>query len=106
MDGETLNSPKEIEVLIHYHCCPEPHPQADAPAVKRAVEKLLACKALEPVAVPPDNPQYYRTTELGSAWVEALKRVPVPKIAYIDGSGNILELHARKSVVAAHRRDG
>lgn len=106
MDAETLNSPKEIEVLIHYHCYPEPHPQADAPSVKRAVKKLLECKALAPVTVPPDSPPYYSTTELGYAWVEALKRVPVPTVAYIDGNGNILKLRDRKSIDSSVNGDG
>lgn len=107
---ETLKTPKEIEVLLHYHCYPTPHPQAEAISTINAVNKLLECGALGRSTVPPGNPILYNTTDLGYAWVEALKRVPIPRVAYVDERGDMIELRGRKAPplqeAPARRRNG
>ena len=50
----TLQSPNEIEVLIHCHCTPGPHPRAHAPAVQYALNKLAECGAIEGAVGPKD----------------------------------------------------
>lgn len=80
----TLQSPNEIEVLIHCHCTPGPHPRAHAPAVQYALNKLAECGAIEPRA------EGWRTTALGTAWLCALQRVPLPRSVYVDSDGRPL----------------
>lgn len=33
-------TPNDIEILIHCHVCPEPHPRKDAPAVDESLKSL------------------------------------------------------------------
>ena len=82
----TLQSPNEIEVLIHCHCTPGPHPRHQAPAVKEALSKLHDCGAIE------WHDEGWRTTALGAAWLCALQRVPLPRqqMVYVDSDGQSL----------------
>lgn len=38
----------------------------------------------------PCTPTSYRTTPLGAAWLEALCRVPMPRLAFLDEAGRVL----------------
>lgn len=82
----TLRTPNEIEVLIHCHCTPEPHPRLHAPAVQEALGKLAECGAIE------RHGKGWRTTNLGAAWLCALQRVPLPRqqMVYVDSDGQSL----------------
>lgn len=41
-------SPSDIEVLLHCHCMPGPHPRSDAPAVMDALDTFLKAGLIEP----------------------------------------------------------
>ena len=86
MEAITLKTPNAIEVLIHCHCCPEPHPRIEAPAVQEALQYLRECGAIKPGS--PDGA--WTTTALGAAWLRALERVPLPRCVYVDADGEIL----------------
>lgn len=80
-----IHSPNNIEVLLHYHTTPEPHPRIDAPAVKEATEMLLRVECIKP-----SMPGRFNTTPKGKAWVEALCNVELPQEAYVDSNQNVL----------------
>jgi hypothetical protein len=84
----TLQTPSTIEVLIHCHCTPTPHPRNHAPAVQDAIRELLEYDAIE--SAPEDGENCYRTTPLGAAWLNALERVPIPRLVYVDTDGHVL----------------
>lgn len=84
MSNTTIGTPSNIEVLLHFHTNPEPHPRLDAPAVRDAVLMLLDEEAIYSFK------DGYRTTAKGRAWVQALCNVPPPRVAYIDESGKPL----------------
>jgi hypothetical protein len=84
----TLQTPNAIEVLIHCHCCPEPHPRIDAPAVRDALQCLQECGAI----TTHKEPGRWMTTALGAAWLHALCRVPIPTTRkfFVDADGGLL----------------
>jgi hypothetical protein len=79
-----IGTPNNIEVLLHYHVCPHPHPRADAPAVHDAIRMLHKAGAIEFIG------GQTKVTPLGAAWVQALCNVPVPTVAFIDEQGRVL----------------
>ncbi len=80
-----IHSPNNIEVLLHYHTRPMPHPRIDAPAVCDATRMFL-----ESGCITPEDNGRYATTPKGSAWVQALCNVECPREAYVDQKGNVL----------------
>lgn len=80
-----IGPPSNIEVLLHCHVTPGPHPRAGAPAVEEALDFFMRLGAIEP-----DGRRGHRTTALGIAWVKALCRTPMPRRVYVDASGAVL----------------
>lgn len=68
-----MMSPSDIEVLLHYHCSPNPHPRYTANAVREATEEFLDLGLIEPAPR-----ETYTTTEGGKVLVEALCATPFP----------------------------
>lgn len=85
---EKIYSPNNIEVLLHCHTRPGPHPRLDAGAVQSALAKFKQLGAIESDG----TKDGYRTTPMGKAWVQALCNVPPPQAAFVDQHGNVLEL--------------
>lgn len=83
----TIYSPNNIEVLLHYHTNPTPHPRIHAPAVLEATDLFIKHGVIR---LEDGMTGEYRTTPKGKAWVAALCNVEVPREAYIDKDGNIL----------------
>ena len=79
-----IGPPVNVEVLLHCHTTPAPHPNIEAKSTKDAINRLLEGDCI----TPEDN--YYRTTELGRAWVKAICNTEMPKIKYVDAQGNVL----------------
>jgi hypothetical protein len=84
-------SPSDLEVLIHCHADPRPHPRLYAPAVEEALVRFQQ----QGIIVPKQDPKTtspldmeYRTTDLGKAWLELILQTPIPrkeeKTVYID----------------------
>lgn len=86
---KTLQTPVNIEVLLHCHVCPRPHPRADSPAVAEALHLLHRCGAIVPV-LDFGGGSHFETTSLGRAWVAALCQVPQPKQVFVDAQGQML----------------
>ncbi len=81
-------TPNAIEVLIHCHVCPLPHPRSDAPAVAEELQSLQANRLIEPE---PGSPGGYRTTDRGRAHIAQLCNTPWPKQAWIGADGSCIE---------------
>lgn len=88
----TIFSPYRIELLLHFHCTPEPWPNPEAPIYQGEVDSLVSGGAIFQAHRLDGVPQY-RTTPLGDAWVKALCNVPAPeeRTVFVDQLGNILE---------------
>ena len=86
-------TPGDIEVLLHYHTNPEPHPRRDAPAIKDTTERFIRSGLIKVVEAVDDwNKNRYITTDKGRAFVKALCNTPLPTQAWIDGYGNIIKV--------------
>lgn len=79
-----IHCPSNIEVLLHCHCYPVPHPRLEGPAVRDAIKMFRDLGAIEER---PPLKDVYATTLLGRAWVEALCMVPPPRLVYLDEQG-------------------
>lgn len=84
---ETIGFPLNVELLMHYHCTPEPHPMIFLPPWKEATNGLVEMEAIYA-----DDEGIYRTTELGKAWVAAICNTPPPKQGWVDHRDNILKV--------------
>ena len=82
-------TPNAIEILIHCHVCPLPHPRKDATAVAEELRSFCVNGLIEPE---PDSPGVYRTTDRGRAHLEQLCRTAWPVQAWIGSDGNRIEL--------------
>lgn len=79
-----IETPNNIEVLLHYHVSPTSHPRSYAPAVRNVTKKFLELGVIK------KDGKSYQTTKLGEAWVKALCNTCIPKVAYVDEHENIL----------------
>lgn len=82
-------TPNAIEILIHCHCCPLPHPRKDAPEVVEEFESLRLNGLIKM-----DNQGIFRTTDRGMAHIEQLCRTAWPTQAWIGENGRIIDLGA------------
>jgi hypothetical protein len=84
-------TPNAIEVLLHCHVSPTPHPRRDAPAVDYEIQSFLANGLIEEE---PGHPGAYRTTLRGRLHVQQLCRLPWPVSVFMGADGKVLELDA------------
>lgn len=80
-------TPVQVEVLMHYYYKNDEPPNFDAPSTQDAIGHFLNIGCFEH---DPDSTTNFELTDLGNAFVKAICRVPVPKIAYIDVDGDVL----------------
>ena len=81
-------TPLDIEVLIHCHVCPAPHPKLGAPAVEEAIRMFEHNKIIERE----EDLGCYRTTDRGKALVRILCSTPFPEQRWVDQNGNIIDV--------------
>lgn len=76
-------TPSDIEVLLHFYTCPEPHPREDAPAVRDAINGFLTAGLL--IRRPSSRPcDVYEVTDGGRMLVEMLCATPFPERRWVD----------------------
>lgn len=80
-------TPNAIEVLLHYHVSPAPHPRSYAPAVRDATVALLNNGLLE-LAM---GDGCYGTTLCGRLHVKQLCETAWPVSVFMGADGKILE---------------
>ena len=84
-------TPNAIEILLHCHVCPLPHPRSDAPAVAEEIQSLLAHGLIEDKR---GSPSGYRTTLRGRLHVQQLCNTAWPVSVFMGADGKVLELDA------------
>jgi len=75
-------TPNDIEVLLHCHCIPRPHPRKDAPAVSESI-KMFLDNGLIDISLEGGS-DCYKTTEKGRFLVKMLCETPFPDQIFID----------------------
>jgi len=87
-------SPSDIEVLIHCHVSPYPHPRRNAPAVCEALDMWEHCGFIHCTWFGDStNAPTYETTTKGRAMIEALCNVEEPRQVWVDHNGKPLLAH-------------
>ena len=80
-------TPSAVEVLMHYHYSPEPHPRHLAPAVRDARNAFLKMGVIQPIKIkqsqvipvePYPGCMLFHTTDKGKRWIEAICATPCP----------------------------
>jgi len=83
-------TPNEIEILIHCHVSSLPHPRADVPAVKEALDALVENDLIVQHS---GTDGVYSTTDRGKAHMQVLCSMPLPeKIWVVPFGKNIKDL--------------
>jgi hypothetical protein len=83
----TLGSPYNIKLLLHYHCFADRPEQHDLQLCKDTTLQFLnggLIKGCEDEGV-------YKTTPLGAAWVAVLCGAKCPTAAFVDEMGRVIE---------------
>lgn len=79
-------TPSDLEILIHCHVCPLPHPRADAPAVEESLKDMVLHGLIE------RDGAGYQTTSRGRAHVEQLCSTIWPVPAWVNSQGEVIEV--------------
>lgn len=79
-------TPNDIEILIHCHVSPTPHPRL---AQNKAVFDSLERNGL--IRYHANSIGVYVTTARGAAHINQLCSTPWPKQAWIDSNGRVIE---------------
>jgi hypothetical protein len=67
-----ISTPSNLEILIHCHCVPGPHPRLDAPAVSEGINLLVTNGMITP------SGDHFDTTKKGQFYLEHLLKQPFP----------------------------
>ena len=74
-----INSPVNLEILLHCYYSPEPLPRYDAPATKEGVLYLLRNDMISIEGyVKEESKDIYRATAKGEFYIKHLMTVPFP----------------------------
>ena len=90
-----MNTPNDIEVLLHYYVSPEPHPRVEADAVRQTIGRYLKEGILEEdkegtFVEGTKKLNCYCVTDKGKAWLRLILSVPYPKQAWVGQDGKII----------------
>ena len=78
MKMKTPLSPSDIEVLLHCHTTPGPHPRRGAPAVAAALDMFERAGMIHTEWQDSNTVKAHPTTPKGDAFVKALCNTPEP----------------------------
>lgn len=76
-----MQTPLEVEILLHYQCCGSDFRNLDAPAVKSAIEDFVTMGLLHKCQF--GDRKYMANDEALSKYVEAICAVPLPKQKWV-----------------------
>jgi len=85
-------TPSDIEILIHCHVSPTPHPRINAPAVAETIKMFVVNGLVEEKQLKWSSGTYYSTTNRGKALVSVLCSTPVPIQKWVDQNNKIIEI--------------
>lgn len=77
-------SPLAVEMLLHYHCSPDAHPQITNPVHLQAVHDWCLVGALEEEDDDADDTGRYSITSRGRALVTMICNTPLPEARFVD----------------------
>lgn len=80
-------TPNDIGILIHCHCCPEPHPRLEAGAVRASLVWMANSGLIEQV-----DKERWKTTPRGAAHLNQLCNLPLPRRAWIGADGETIQV--------------
>jgi len=80
-------TPNDIEILIHCHVSPAPHPRYEY--ITDVIRQLLTSDLIQHG----DEPNSFRTTERGAAHVEQLCDTPWPVQAWVRADGEVIKCY-------------
>jgi hypothetical protein len=87
---ETIHSPLAIEILMWHHTRMDAYSwPSEATAQPQEIERLKRLGALRETSFP--DGMRLTITPLGTAWVKAICNTPIPREAFIDGHGRVIE---------------
>lgn len=72
-----IQSPSNLELLLHCYYSTGPHPRAEAPAIREGTEYLAKNGMIE------KRHDLWRTTEKGEAYIAHLMQVPFPEARWV-----------------------
>ena len=72
--------PLDVEILMHAYCIAAPHPRYGNDVVRDA----FGGWEVQGVIEWNEEKTFYKTTELGKAFVHLILSTPIPKINYVD----------------------
>lgn len=72
----SIQSPSNLELLLHCHVSPAEHPRMEAPAIQAGIRYLSAQGLIEPYD------RTYQTTAKGKFFIEHLMKVPFPEVTF------------------------
>ena len=71
-----IQTPSDLELLLHCHVSPSVHPRASAPAIIYGTSRLVAAGMIE------RDDRHYTTTEKGKFYIAHLLKQPFPVITF------------------------
>ena len=77
-------SPVEVRFLLHCHAIIGPF--ENSPIKKGMADSFITSGVIEPT-----DEGCYVTTPLGAAWCKAICAVPMPKQAFVDANGKVIQ---------------
>ncbi len=86
--ANAIDCPAAIEFLLHCYSNPEPFERIGSPFHAGLSARWLREGVIVECA---GTVNYFRTTDLGEAWVRALCNVKKPTSVYVDEHGTILK---------------
>ena len=82
-------TPYELLVLIHHYGSPGPFPQHETKLYKDTTTRFV-CDGIFWEC--PEKENGFDLTDLGKAWLFAILKTPVPKLAYVDAEGHVIKV--------------
>jgi len=80
MTNQTMHTPNDIEVMLHYYCSSARHPRYNAPAVMDAINNLVR----QGLLMGSQRESGHEATPRGEAWVRVICSTPFPEQAWVN----------------------
>jgi hypothetical protein len=87
----TIGTPYRATILIHCYTGRDRPFDPQGPAFKHEIETLLSLGVIRRTDHTKIADDCYETTALGDAWVKAMCGTLLPKAAYLDEMGRVIE---------------
>lgn len=102
-------TPNDLDILLHYNRLREPHPRAQAPVVRDAIEGFLEHGILKPYDIRPQYHLWCQMTDRGRRWLKAILEVPYPEEEHggpDDATSGVLPRQKEESMDRGQKEPG